>query len=549
MELKVPQQPNIQNNAGGYMKIQLPRFKGKRTENPDTHVNEFEMVSTANGHVKNAHKLRYFPCTLRDIAMEWYVQFERGHFVTWDALRTAFLVRFRQEKTPVQLMQRLCQLKQGRKEPVDEFVGRLCTLYNHLDVESKPSATMLIGWFVEGLWKEYRAILAIGAAELSNLDDAIKIASRIEHNTHKPRKSSEYRKSTSSESDSSKEEASGSESGSDVEGTSKGKLKSKLKKVEAMMTKLKTGGSTSTFRPGVYCPKCSNEGHTKEECKLPSKFCAICITTTNHTTDMCRYNGTRREITEGASAPQANTMNAVPPPRTYGRGRLPEGICWYCRQPGHRKPDCPLWKRHQAEIAEIKPIEAPTEANVNMVMITPWEAQEIPSYIVTRSQGNLPGLRLDKKGKCITWEDQEAMRYDATQWVREAQLNDSMKRKTTEDPNSWAVARKAGLGMPGFQGKEIPACLPRNNQGTNLEESTSTKCNMMPQALSNDEHSSCAMARETMIIGGQGQHNGESQGNRSINTDEVYQAQNEEIRCGVQMWYEAIMRRRDEENA
>lgn len=165
------------------MKIRLPQFKEKRTENPDTHVNEFEMVSTANGHTSDAQKLRYFPCTLRDMAMEWYVQFEKGHFLTWDSLRTAFLVRFRQEKTPVQLMQRMYQLKQGRKETVDEFAGRLRTLYNRMDAETKPSATMLIGWFVAGLRKEYRAILAIGAAELSNLDDAVEIASRIERNT------------------------------------------------------------------------------------------------------------------------------------------------------------------------------------------------------------------------------------------------------------------------------------------------------------------------------------------------------------------------------
>lgn len=88
---------------------------------------------------------------------------------------------------------------------------------------------------------------------------------------------------------------------------------------------------------------------------------------------------------ENATTPQVNTMNAVPPPRTYGRGRLLEGIVWYCRQPGHHRPDRPIWKRHQAEIAEIKPAEVPGDPNVNMVTITPWEMPEVPSYITTRS--------------------------------------------------------------------------------------------------------------------------------------------------------------------
>lgn len=224
---------------------------------------------------------------------------------------------------------------------------------------------MLIGWFVAGLRREYIGIILLNAQDLNSLDEAVELASRVERNTRNQKrgakKHKEVRSSSSSEDDS-EEVSSSSNSDSDREKKAKCKSKAKMKNVEALMTKLTTGGSTSTYRPGVYCSRCSNEGHTKEECKMNEKYCAICVTTNNHTTENCRFNGARRRIPMEApvlqvqAQPQVaaiiasapNNMNAVPPPRTYGRGRLPEGIFWYCRQPGHRKPDCQLWKKHRS---------------------------------------------------------------------------------------------------------------------------------------------------------------------------------------------------------
>ena len=276
-----------QEFGAGFARIRLPQFKGKRNDNPDTHVNEFDTVCTANGQTTDMHKLRFFPCTLRDAAMEWYIQYEQGHFATWSAMRNAFLIRFRQEKTPVQLLQKLYKMKQAHKEPVDEYAGRLRTLYKRLDEDSKPTRTMLIGWFVAGLRREYRGIISLNAQDLNSLDEAVELASRVERNMRTQKKGGKKHKelrSTSSSEDDSEEVSSSSDSDSDTQKKSKRKSNAKMKNVEALMTKLTTGGSTSTYRPGVYCPRCANEGHTKEECKMNDKYCAICITTNNHTT-------------------------------------------------------------------------------------------------------------------------------------------------------------------------------------------------------------------------------------------------------------------------
>lgn len=202
-------------------------------------------------------------------------------------MRNAFLIRFRQEKTPVQLLQKLYKMKQAHKEPIDEYAGQLCTLYKRLDEDSKPTRTMLIGWFVAGLRIEYRGIISLNAQDLNSLDEAVELASRVERNTRTQKKGAKKHKemrSTSSSEDDSEEVSSSSDSDSDTQKKAKRKSKAKMKNVEALMTKMTTGGSTSTYRPGVYCPRCANEGHTKEECKMNDKYCAICITTNNHTT-------------------------------------------------------------------------------------------------------------------------------------------------------------------------------------------------------------------------------------------------------------------------
>ena len=406
--------------------------------------------------------------------MEWYVQYEQGHFATWAALRNAFLIRFRQEKTPVQLLQKLYKMKQGRKEPVDEYAGRLRTLYKRLDEDSKPTRTMLIGWFVAGLRREYRGIISLNAQDLNSLDEAVELASRVERNTRKQKKGAKKYKDESSSSSSQSESEGSSSSSSENDGgkRAKRKTKAKVKNVEALMTKLTTGGSTSTYRPGVYCPRCSNEGHTKEECKMNDRYCAICVTTNNHTTENCRFNGARRRVPVEAPVLQVqaqphvaavvaqgpNPMNAVPPPRTYGRGRLPDGICWYCRQPGHRKPDCQLWKRHRSELEDVAPQEQiGPQANINMVSITPLnDVEEVDGYAVTRSQGRVKECPRPKAKNTVTWEDHDVIRRETVRRLQEEQGTASGSRTkeqvTQEGGNKdWNENQMNGLGMPGIE--------------------------------------------------------------------------------------------------
>lgn len=78
-------------DMGSHLKVQLTQFWGKRFENPDAHVMEFEFGCMKNGHTNNAINVWYFPCTLCNVSMEWYVQYKSCHLMQWARLRSFFL--------------------------------------------------------------------------------------------------------------------------------------------------------------------------------------------------------------------------------------------------------------------------------------------------------------------------------------------------------------------------------------------------------------------------------------------------------------------------
>ena len=97
-------------------KVKAAKFRGKSKEDPDCHVAQFQTKWEASGYAGmygDAVKKSQFAASLEGKAMTWYSQFGRGHFADFDALCNAFLARFRQEKTPNDVLKKLKRIKQG----------------------------------------------------------------------------------------------------------------------------------------------------------------------------------------------------------------------------------------------------------------------------------------------------------------------------------------------------------------------------------------------------------------------------------------------------
>jgi len=66
-----------------------------------------------------------------------------------------------------QLLQKLYSIKQDRQESMIEYVRQLHTLYNWLNVQSRPAQVMLVNWFIASLHKDFRGVLA-NSQEITN---------------------------------------------------------------------------------------------------------------------------------------------------------------------------------------------------------------------------------------------------------------------------------------------------------------------------------------------------------------------------------------------
>ena len=95
-------------------KVRVAKFRGKSKEDPDCHVAQFQTRWVASGYdgmYGDAVKQQHFASTFEDKAMKWYSQFGAAHFATFDALKNAFLGRFRLEKTRNDVIKKVKSIK------------------------------------------------------------------------------------------------------------------------------------------------------------------------------------------------------------------------------------------------------------------------------------------------------------------------------------------------------------------------------------------------------------------------------------------------------
>ena len=93
------------------MTVKYPKFSGREDEDADAHMLSFEMAWMVNSappiQATDLMKRATFIPTLQKQAAVWIAQYGATHFATFDLLREAFLLRFREEKTRVHVLAKL----------------------------------------------------------------------------------------------------------------------------------------------------------------------------------------------------------------------------------------------------------------------------------------------------------------------------------------------------------------------------------------------------------------------------------------------------------
>ena len=128
-----------------------PLFHGHMGTDPDRHVNRFIIVANANQLPQHLY-LSTFPSTLIDAAADWYSQLPAPP-ADWNALRNAFLTRFRPRSFVPGLIDRIRTIKMGINEGIDSYYTRMNTLLRRWNNHNLPEMYM-VSTFVGGVWPE-----------------------------------------------------------------------------------------------------------------------------------------------------------------------------------------------------------------------------------------------------------------------------------------------------------------------------------------------------------------------------------------------------------
>ena len=128
-----------------------PLFHSHMGTDPDQHVDRFIIVANANQLPQHLY-LSTFPSTLIDVAADWYSQLPAPP-VDWNALRNAFLTRFRPRSFVPGLIDRIRTIKMGVNEGIDSYYTRMNTLLRRWNNHNLPEMYM-VSTFVGGVWPE-----------------------------------------------------------------------------------------------------------------------------------------------------------------------------------------------------------------------------------------------------------------------------------------------------------------------------------------------------------------------------------------------------------
>ena len=162
-------------------RVKAAKFRGRSKEDVDCHVAQFETKWQASGYQalhNDQTKLQQFAATLEGKAMSWFSQYGVAHFMTYNALKAAFLQRFRKEKIPTDILKKIKIIRQ-KNMAVDDFAQKFRVLVERLQGNERPTYEMLAGYFLKGLRKELKNVVAsIDIA--AGFDTLVNVAARVE---------------------------------------------------------------------------------------------------------------------------------------------------------------------------------------------------------------------------------------------------------------------------------------------------------------------------------------------------------------------------------
>ncbi|KAM1241285.1 hypothetical protein ACFX2J_046497 [Malus domestica] len=97
----------------------IPKFRGLPMEDPNKHLNEFEVVCSRMTHVNvdgSILKMKAFPFSLLEKAKDWLYELAPGTVTSWESMKRAFLEKFFPTSQVILLCKRISGIQQNQGE-------------------------------------------------------------------------------------------------------------------------------------------------------------------------------------------------------------------------------------------------------------------------------------------------------------------------------------------------------------------------------------------------------------------------------------------------
>ncbi|MCO5594121.1 hypothetical protein L7F22_048142 [Adiantum nelumboides] len=135
---------HYKKDIGLDLKIACPIFKGKKHDDPDVHIQAFELYAELK-HILEEEWGEYFPHTLKEGARKWYYHYPTSKLQAYRKLKKAFILEYTDDRGDEDILCELDRIKQG-KLSTKKYVQKIKQLTRRLN--EPPSEKRMRAWFL-----------------------------------------------------------------------------------------------------------------------------------------------------------------------------------------------------------------------------------------------------------------------------------------------------------------------------------------------------------------------------------------------------------------
>lgn len=102
----------------------LPNFKGMRSEDPEDFLFEVETICRSYGYSLHIQKLNFFPTTLKDKVLRWFMTLGTNSIRTCDDMKIVFLEKYKNNYKHHDLRNEVFNMNKKEDENLEDLVER-----------------------------------------------------------------------------------------------------------------------------------------------------------------------------------------------------------------------------------------------------------------------------------------------------------------------------------------------------------------------------------------------------------------------------------------